>query len=78
MPFGISKNASAFATICTVKSSVSSYAKQPPNFQTVRKNPSTDRLRHGQLMQVEEPDSGLREHGMVEPTPFTAREDVAV
>jgi hypothetical protein len=29
-------------------------------------------------MHVEKPDSGLREHGRLEPAPFTAREDVAV
>ena len=29
-------------------------------------------------MHVEEPDSGLREHGQVRAAPFTARENVTV
>src|SRR6266404_1669906 len=34
-----------------------------PLFKNVRPNPSIARLWHGQPMHVEEPDSGLREHG---------------
>jgi len=71
MQSGISNNdfASAYRTAQTPTPTHSApFVKRPQNnLPNVRPIPSTDKLRRGQPMQVEKPDSGLREHGRVEP-----------
>jgi len=56
MQSGISSNAYDFACICSAKRNASSTDAPLQNYPSVRNSPSTNRLRRGQSMHVEEPD----------------------